>query len=220
MLNLDFDDAVKLKENKIPVKERKITKYHLTRRTMLKELLAFGIISQLPFSYSFVLPEKSGTIKIFSDKQKAMVTNIQQILFPDDGFGPGAKEISAEKYLSWVLSDPRMDPEDQQYIFDGLKWTSETANEKMNKDYLVLTGKQQDDLIQIVSKTDWGESWLSVIMTYILEALLADPQYGGNPEGKGWKWLSHYPGYPRPTEDLLYGQILKTLEKQYEQKER
>ena len=100
---------------------------------MLKELLAFGIVSQLPFSYSFVLPEKAGMMDVFSDKQKAMVTDIQQILFPDDGFGPGAKEISAEKYLAWVVSDPHMDPNDRQYIFDGLKWTNETSNEKMGK---------------------------------------------------------------------------------------
>jgi hypothetical protein len=27
---------------------------------------------------------------------------------------------------------------------------------------------------------------------------LADPVYGGNRERRGWEWLAHQPGYPRP----------------------
>ena len=46
-----------------------------------------------------------------------------------------------------------------------------------------------------------GRNWLSLLLTYVLEALLADPVYGGNPDGIGWQWLEHQPGYPRPPAD-------------------
>jgi len=200
-----------------PLKRPKITDYHISRRKMIKGIFALGVFSQLPLGYSCISSIKRESSEIFTEKQRKIVSNIQQILFPDDDFGPGSKEIAAEKYLEWVLSDTRMDPEDRAYIYDGLKWVDETANEKMKTDFHLLKNHQQEKLIRIISRTDWGESWLSTIMTYILEALLADPQYGGNPDGKGWKWLSHYPGYPRPTEDLLYGNILNTLTMQYGQ---
>ena len=39
---------------------------------------------------------------------------------------------------------------------------------------------------------------------YIFEALLSDPVYGGNPEGIGWRWLGHRPGFPRPNQRNRY----------------
>ena len=105
----------------------------------------------------------------------------------------------------------------KDYILKGFKWVDEAADETYHSTFLKLKGIDKVRLIKKISRTDWGESWLSVIMNYILEALLADPQYGGNPEQKGWKWLSHYPGYPRPSAELLYPEILNTLRKDYEQ---
>ena len=43
-----------------------------------------------------------------------------------------------------------------------------------------------------------------IILTYLLQALLTDPVYGGNPNGVGWKWLHHQPGFPRPPKDETY----------------
>ncbi len=200
----------------IPERLRNIERWRLSRRKMLKELLAIGVLSQLPFAYSCVSESEKRHLNIFDGKQKKMVLNIQQVLFPDDGFGPGAVEIKADKYLEWILADARMDIEDKDYIYKGLKWVDESANEVFDKDYLKLDGQNQQQLIRKVSRTDWGESWLAIIVTYIVEALLADPQYGGNTNGKGWKWLSHDPGYPRPTYNLLYPAIFDTLKKENE----
>ncbi len=179
--------------------------------------MAFGVLSQIPLTWSCSSFSENKNA-VFNGKQVKMVQIIQQILFPDDGFGPGATQLKADRYLEWVLSDSRMDPDDKEYIFKGFKWVDETADENFKSSFLLLNAQQQQQLIRDISRTDWGESWLSIILTYILEALLADPQYGGNPEGKGWKWLGHYPGYPRPTKELLYGNILNTLKIQYEQK--
>ena len=47
-------------------------------------------------------------------------------------------------------------------------------------------------------------NWLSLLLTYLLEALLADPVYGGNPGGIGWQWLAHQPGFPTPPADKTW----------------
>jgi gluconate 2-dehydrogenase gamma chain len=31
--------------------------------------------------------------------------------------------------------------------------------------------------------------------------------YGGNPDGIGWRWLGHVPGYPRPPADKVAGKL-------------
>ena len=40
-----------------------------------------------------------------------------------------------------------------------------------------------------------------------MEALLTDPAYGGNPDGIGWRWLGHTPGYPRPSAATIYPRL-------------
>ena len=49
-----------------------------------------------------------------------------------------------------------------------------------------------------------GGRWLRELIHYILEALLSDPVYGGNPGGIGWRWLEHRPGYKRPSPQQRY----------------
>ena len=105
-----------------------------------------------------------------------------------------------------------MDPEEIEYIIDGIGWVDETAEENFSKRYTQLSQREKEELIADISNESWGSSWLSVILTFIFEALLSDPQYGGNPDKIGWDWLKYYPGYPRPTEPLLYPEILTTVE--------
>ncbi len=189
----------------------------VTRRAVLKQFMAIVVLSHIPLSWACNRISEN-KYAVFTGHRFEMVRIIQQILFPDDGFGPGAMEIHADRYLEWVLSDERMDSEDRNYILKGFNWIDESSSEHYKKNFLQLTGEEKIKLIEKVSQTGWGESWLSIMMNYILEALLSDPQYGGNPEGKGWKWLSHYPGYPRPVPGLLYPEIFETLKKGNEQK--
>ena len=44
-------------------------------------------------------------------------------------------------------------------------------------------------------------------MYYLLEALLADPVYGGNTDEVGWKWLGYTAGFPRPPIGKRYFEI-------------
>lgn len=165
------------------------------------------------------LPGKSvigkgvGETAVLSSSQFSIVSSVQKILFPSDNNGPGAYDVMADKYLLWVLSDDLMDPEEKEYIIDGIAWVDETAEENFSKNFSELSNREKELLIADIAQERWGRSWLGVILTFIFEALLSDPQYGGNPGSIGWNWLHHNPGFPRPTKPLLYPEILKTVSK-------
>jgi gluconate 2-dehydrogenase gamma chain len=199
-------------QKEIPTSIKDKTNWQLNRKQFIGVLLTGGAATQLP---NLRLFGKTGPKNdILSPVQFEIVQSIQEILFPADGNGPGAKDINAAEYLVWVLSDQNKDPGDVKYILDGIGWVDETAEELFSKKYPDLSQEEKENLIANIAKEDWGKSWLSVILTFIFEALLSDPQYGGNPDNIGWKWLEYIPGQPRPTPKLLYPEILNTVKQQ------
>ncbi|HEY9114048.1 MAG TPA: gluconate 2-dehydrogenase subunit 3 family protein, partial [Bacteroidales bacterium] len=147
-----------------------------------------------------------------SEEQKSILLSVQEILFPSDENGPGASEINAYDYVVWVMADPLKDPAEVAYFKNGIGWIDESANEIFSKKYIELNEEEKQELISTVSKENWGEGWLSVLLTFIFEALLSDPLYGGNSESIGWQWLDYKNGLPRPTPELLYPEIFKTIQ--------
>lgn len=201
----------KEKSKHIPEKFKNPDVWQLSRKKFIRSIIVAGFLSNLP-SIKIAGKTISETDKL-SANQLSIITSVQDILFPSDSNGPGSYDIMADKYLLWVLSDERMDPEEIEYIINGADWVDETAEENFSKPYLKLSQSEKETLIALISQEGWGSSWLSVILTFIFEALLSDPQYGGNPEKIGWDWLNHNPGNPRPTDTLLYPKILTTVSK-------
>jgi hypothetical protein len=194
-------------QNRKQKKEPKQGPWDLSRRRFLASAVLGAAAVQLPFH------KLQGQIKdsqeILDENQFSILASVQEILFPGDGNGPGAHDLHAAEYLIWVLSDKEKDPEEVQYIIDGIGWVDETAEEEESKKYLELSPSEREKLIETISNESWGESWLSVILSFIFEALLCDPQYKGNPKEAGWDWLRHDPGQPRPREKDLYPGILR-----------
>lgn len=195
----------------IPESIGNLGEWKLSRKKFIGGVTMSGFMANIPIA-SAVGIRLVGE-NILSQKQFSIVESVQIILFPSDGNGPGAYDVMADKYLFWVLSDVRMDPEEKEYIINGIGWVDETADENFSKGYLQLTQSEKETLINDISKEIWGSSWLGVILNFIFEALLSDPQYGGNPDKIGWDWLIHNPGYPRPTAALLYPEIFVTVSK-------
>ena len=125
---------------------------------------------------------------------------VQAILFPADGNGPSAQDIQAPLYLFLVLQTPDFDQAERKFILDGVAWLDQYAQEKYKNAFLALSTEQQDTVLRAITQSSAGDRWVSALLTYVLEALLCDPVYGGNPQGIGWKWLEHQPGFPRPTQ--------------------
>ncbi len=206
---------MKIKAGKrVPAGKKNLRKWNMSRQEFLKGMLLSYALFQLSF-LSSCTERKSGKWKPYSNNltkdQLKILRIVQDILFPDDGNGPGAGDIHADSYLQWVITDPRMDKEEVEYIINGIGWVNETAQENHGRNFVDLNRSSQEQLIAKISGEDWGEDWLAEILNFIFEALLGDPLYGGNPDGAGWKWLDVYPGYPRPDWSLLYDEIFRTV---------
>lgn len=184
----------------------------LSRKKFIKTIVLSGIAIQLPWLNSCSEEDEfiENTSPLTIDQYKT-IRSIQDILFPDDGNGPGARQINAGPYLIWVLNDKYLDPDENNYIINRIDELESYSKEKYGDFFHFLSlGKQEEIIEQIISES-WGERFMSRLITLILEALLLDPAYGSNPKGIGWDWLDHDPGQPRPTNKILYPEILKNI---------
>lgn len=136
-----------------------------------------------------------------------VITAVQHHLFPQDATGPGATDIHAARYLYQVLQTADFDPEEKHFILDGVQQLDNVSHELHHAAFLQLNTSQRESVLQEVATYRVGDRWLGALLTYILEALLSDPVYGGNPDGIGWRWLEHIPGFPQPP--TPYAQRLK-----------
>lgn len=184
------------------------------RRHFIKTMIIGTAATQIPWWVSCSSNPSIKENHILDTPQKKILMIVQEFLFPQDGNGPGSKDINALGYLEWIMNDPRTDQEDIDYIKSGINWVEETAVEEREDSFLLLDLIEQEALLEEISRTAWGESWMSILLNYIFEALLSDPIYGSNMNGDSWKWLEHNPGYPRPTQETKYGDFLKYVNSQ------
>jgi len=203
------------KDKDIPVSMQNQRKWLSSRRGFLKTMLAGAVLTQVPWWVACQQEINDRERFVFSEHQLKILKVVQGFLFPVDGNGPGAIDINAADYLQWVVLDPQMDEEEIKYIFKGITWVEETAQEEKQKQFLQLDTESQTEVLTYIANENWGESWYSVLLTFIFEALLSDPIYGSNPDSMGWKWLNHNPGYPRPKEKQKYGQFLHYVNQKY-----
>ncbi len=141
----------------------------------------------------------------FTEAQHIVLDAVQIQLFPDDGNGPGARDLNAIAYLEWAMTD-RQNKEDgdPDFIAKGIGWLDDLSEQTQGDSFIKLSDKQQDKVLKQIAKSQAGENWLSLLMYYLAEALMLDPVYGGNPEMIGWKWLEHQAGFPRPVAGKTY----------------
>jgi len=119
---------------------------------------------------------------------------VQQVLFPEGLNAPSAKAFGATAYLANVSTH-------SSFLDSDLLFLQQGAQELMNdyNNFLTLNPKKQEKALrEFVDNNHRGESWVSFVLYFTLEALLADPLYWGNRKESGWKWLNHHSGFPRP----------------------
>ena len=111
--------------------------------------------------------------------------------------------VNVSAYLTIVLNHTRVRDEEKDFLRNGVKWLNEEAVLKYDNVYTKLSSSERQDVLKIVSKENWGESWISALLTYTMEAIFSDKIYGVNPQEKAHEWLSFDMGQPRPTKALL-----------------
>ena len=132
------------------------------------------------------------------------IAAVQEHLFPADENSPGANDIQALTYLQNMMNAPDISESERQRIKDGSGWLNDLSIKDFKLSFIELDEKNHESILRKIEQSRAGSRWLSLIMTYLIEALLSDPIYGGNTNGIGWKWLEHQPGYPTPGEDKKY----------------
>jgi len=183
----------------------------ISRKMFVKTLVLSGVALQMPWLTSCSPGDEIGETKPLSISQYKVARAVQDILFPDDGNGPSARDINATSYLVWVLNDPLLDPDENAFLIDKLDAFNAKCKVEYGDDFYELSHSEQHDFIGGIAEEVWGKKWLSRLITFIFEALLVDPAYGGNTNEMGWEWLSHNPGQPRPIEEIRYPEIFNKL---------
>ncbi|EIC23511.1 gluconate 2-dehydrogenase subunit 3 family protein [Thiorhodovibrio frisius] len=147
------------------------------------------------------------TMPLSEAERLALIDAVQLHLFPSEPAAPGAREINALNYLRFVLADARTDADEPAFILNGAGWLEDLSRQRTGQSFLNLDSDARESLLRETAASDVGENWLSTLLLYLMEALLTDPAYGGNPNGIGWRWLEHVPGYPRPDAETIYPRL-------------
>lgn len=137
------------------------------------------------------------------------LNSVQEHLFPADKDSPGANDIQALAYLRGMMETPDFEKEDAILIHNGVGWLNDLATSEYKKKFVQLDADSKEKVLRRVEGSRAGSRWISLLLTYLLEALLTDPVYGGNPNGIGWTWLQHQPGFPTPPENKKYYKLRK-----------
>ena len=128
-------------------------------------------------------------------------------LLPSEPDSPGAADIHALDYLRFVVADPWVAQDEREFLVQGNTWLEQRAHERHKAGFVALTFDQKERLLRQIAATPAGENWLSTLLTYLFEALLTAPAYGGNFQQAGWRWLDYIPGFPLPGPGTRYPEL-------------
>ena len=177
------------------------------RRTFMKQVSALLVLSAVaPVSIEAKTDQKTLTTEWREDPWWTLF-EVQEHLFPHMEDSPGAKDIQATLYLKRELAEPQISREEANFIIKGVEWLNDMATRTQSARFVDLNYEKREAVLRQIEKSKEGQRWISLVIYYVIEALLTDPIYGGNPDGSGWKWLSHHAGFPRPTADKVYSKL-------------
>ncbi len=179
----------------------------LNRREFI-QLLA-TVAAAYPLSSLAVGRQQAQTSEHVIKEPWRTISAVQEHLFPAEKNSPGASDINAMLYLQNMMATPDFDKERAELIHNGVGWLNELAKQQHSLKFIQLDSTTKEKILRQVESSNAGSRWLSTLLTYLIEALLSDPVYGGNPDGIGWDWLQHQPGFPLPTEDKKYFKLGK-----------
>ncbi len=177
----------------------------MDRRTFIvnNALVAGSLLTPISISASPKIISKQAT-KQFSNTDWLTIAVVQNHLLPSEQGAPGAVEINALQYLHNYLSNPATDPIEVKFIFSGTQTLKKLTQIKKQSLLADQSIEQREITLRQFEQSTKGRRWLLTILNYVLEALLTDPVYGGNPNGIGWQWLEHRSGDPHPPMNKRY----------------
>lgn len=176
----------------------------LSRRALL--MRAAGVVSATLLPWP-LLAESAASDTLDEAARWHVLDQVLRHLLPSEPDTPGAVELKALDYLKFVVNDGNLDGEDRAFLLQGAEWLAHIAKKLTGSMFVELNEVDRERVLRKIEESGPGENWLATLLLYLFEAMLADPVYGGNPDGMAWRWLGHYPGVPRPSEANRYGRL-------------
>ena len=181
------------------------SKHLLSRRKFIQYLTI--AVSSYPIS-SLAINRKQSNISKPDKEPWQTLSKVQEHLFPSEQGSLldslGAEDINALVYLQNMMETPEFPQDEKELINNGVTWLDELSKKKYAKKFTQINADEKEKILRQIENSNAGSRWLSLLLTYLLQAIVADPIYGGNPKGIGWQWLEHQPGFPRPVESKKY----------------
>lgn len=167
-------------------------------------MLALGLLGPVAVAGCARVPE--------SADHWAVLAAILQHMLPGGGGVPSAAEVHAIDYLRATLEHPLADHAWRARILDGAKRVQRAAQSGHGQSFTALNAAAREQVLRQIEDEPGGQTFLSKLLDFLFEGLLADPIYGGNFEERGWRGLQHTPGFPRPPADKLWYRLLPMRE--------
>ena len=179
---------------------------HQSRRRLLKSAAGMGAIAALP-SFTLSAKQQASLQQLTkTDPWLTLNATLDQLL-PKSSTGPSAQDINATAYLHQIMTVQPTTPDEKNFILKGVGWLNSYANSQKQKTFVDLNFEEKELLLKGISKSKAGSNWINTLLDYMLQAMLAPPAYGGNPNGIGWQWLEHKAGFPLPEKGQRYFEL-------------
>jgi len=182
--------------------------HKFSRRKLLKSAAGATAISALP-TYAFEQNTNSKIAESLQTDPWLTINAVLDHLLPESDSGPSAKELQVVIYLYNVIFQQPTEQNEIDFIYKGVGWLNGYTTKQLEKNFVSLSKAEKEVMLRGISRSSAGENWLNNLLGYIFEAMLSPPIYGGNPQGKGWKWLEHQAGFPLPQAGQRYFELPK-----------
>ena len=138
--------------------------------------------------------ESSDFEKTFKKVETTLLA-VQEHLFPEGSKIPSARSMNVTQFLFETMMHKSFDKDIKAFVIEGAQ---ELENREKGR-FASMTEQEKENALRAYEETEYGRNWLSRIMTLTLEGLFSDPIYGSNIKEAGWKSISSYGGFPRPS---------------------
>lgn len=146
---------------------------------------------------------RPATLVTFDEHQYDTLDALAGVLLPADEQDPGARETGAMIYVDRAMETPAfaVGARTMKVAVSALDWQSQQAYAKKFVDLSTEEAKAVVDAVyqgEADKNRFKGRTFVTLMMSMILEGHLSEPIYGGNRGEAGWRLVGFDPLEPRP----------------------
>lgn len=180
----------------------------LSRRNMLKSAAgATAMVAAPTFSFNGSTKDELALQTALNTIEWQTLNAVFDQLFPASKSGPSAQDIRATFYLYQLVHEQPTAQDEIDFIYRGVGWLNSYTQSQQQMNFIELKIEDKETTLRAISRSAAGKNWLNMMILNLYEAMLSPPAYGGNPDGIGWQWINHQPGFPLPQAGKRYYEL-------------